>query len=145
MALVAHADLPELDHIAFERYANKLAERDPTAWPEARRRLAIREYQRFLGLKHLRPDTSLVPTELMDALWHEHILDTMRYGPDTVRVFGRFLHHCPEYGEGTESMDNGLGRTVQLYQAVFGDVPAELTVGRCQGKTCHAPTPCRCR
>lgn len=144
MAPVVHA-LPALKMIAFERYARKLNDRDPVAWPLDQCQLAVREYQRFLLLKIQHPETSLVPTELMDAMWHEHILDTMHYGEDTARLFGRFLHHCPEYGDGSDPIAEGVGRTAQLYEAVFGTMPAGLTLARCQDKTCHAPTPCRCR
>ena len=33
------------------------------------------------------------PAPEVDEFWHQHIINTRRYGPDCRRVVGRFMHH----------------------------------------------------
>src|SRR5882672_8892843 len=62
--------------------------------------VAERDYRRFLTL-HLRyPDRTLVPSALLDLVWHYHILDTRKYMEDCERIFGYYLHHDPYFGIG---------------------------------------------
>lgn len=56
------------------------------------------EYKRFLTLLVKYPDAVIAPTKEVDAFWHGHILDTMKYAEDCERVFGYFLHHFPYFG-----------------------------------------------
>jgi hypothetical protein len=88
-----------------------------------------------------------VPDEAIDAVWHAHILDTQAYIRDCERLFGRYLHHVPAYdptpAEQAESIEAFLA-TNRMFELHFG-APLEAETARCQGKPCHAPTPCRCR
>jgi hypothetical protein len=59
---------------------------------------AVRHYRAFLHLQALYPDRPLVPTKVIDAVWHAHILDTSKYAADCEQVFGRFVHHFPYFG-----------------------------------------------
>jgi len=142
-----HTCADDLESLHLDRYLRKLAQREPDAWSPDRLQLAAREYARFLRLRQLHPETPLVPTELMDAVWHEHILNTRAYFEDMIRLFGRFLHHEPEYpGEPSDSdMQAGIAETTRLYLAAFSETPAEMVSARCNGKSCHAPSSCRCR
>ncbi|HWA39544.1 MAG TPA: hypothetical protein VG873_16945 [Burkholderiales bacterium] len=56
------------------------------------------EYKRFLTLLVKYPDTVIAPSKEVDAFWHGHILDTMKYAEDCENVFGYFLHHFPYFG-----------------------------------------------
>jgi hypothetical protein len=56
------------------------------------------EYKRFLILLVKYPDAVVAPSKDVDAFWHGHILDTMKYAEDCERVFGYFLHHFPYFG-----------------------------------------------
>lgn len=56
------------------------------------------EYKRFLTLLVKHPDKTIAPTKMVDAFWHAHILDTMKYADDCEKVFGYFLHHYPYFG-----------------------------------------------
>ena len=51
------------------------------------------DYRRFLHLHILYPGMELVPTKMIDEVWHQHILDTRAYSGDCERIFGHFLHH----------------------------------------------------
>jgi Glycine-rich domain-containing protein-like len=57
--------------------------------------IAIEHYCYFLCLMDLYPDRALVPTPLIDQVWHAHILDTSRYRRDCLALFGRFVDHQP--------------------------------------------------
>lgn len=137
----------DADSLPIDRYLRKLASRQPGAWSPERLQLAAREYRRFLRLRQLHPETPLVPTELMDSVWHEHLLNTRAYFADCMRLFGQFMHHEPEYEDEPSGHDlhNGLALTARLYRAAFGETPAEMVAARCQGKACHVPSSCRCR
>ena len=52
-----------------------------------------------------------MPSEVVDALWHEFILHTRNYDHFCRRAFGRFLHHTPAVAMGTDRQRNqGLRR-----------------------------------
>ena len=56
------------------------------------------DYRRFLHLHLLYPGLEIVPTKLIDEVWHQHILDTRAYAKDCQELFGEFLHHYPYFG-----------------------------------------------
>lgn len=57
--------------------------------------IAIEQYGCFLCLMSLYPDRPLVPTPILDQVWHVHILDTQRYRRDCLALFGQFIDHQP--------------------------------------------------
>jgi hypothetical protein len=96
-------------------------------WTAARASVAELEYKRFLSL-HLWNRClphPLVPTVLVDGLWHAHILDTYAYVADTVRLFGTYLHHFPYLGFGSEAnakqKRRAFEQTCALYEWTFGE------------------------
>ena len=63
---------------------------------EARKRVTA--YKQFLALKAASLDidaTKLSPPELVDSVWHEHVLDTKHYAPACLAAFGHPIHHDP--------------------------------------------------
>ncbi len=54
-----------------------------------------RNYKQWLTLTKCYPKESLVPSQMVDIIWHEHILDTKRYQEDCNQIFGYYLHHNP--------------------------------------------------
>jgi hypothetical protein len=92
-------------------------------WTLEQALLAVEEYRRFLFLTVTREET-IVPTEFVDAVWHAHILDTMKYAEDCQNVFGFFLHHFPYFGMRGEEDQTTLQKTFQdvgkIYEAEFG-------------------------
>ncbi len=96
--------------------------------------MAIEEYRRFLTLKIENPGANLAPTNLMDKVWHMHILDTRRYAEDCEAMFGRLLHHRPNYksidSDGDESnLTIAFERMSSLYSERFGHDPLDLSSG----------------
>jgi hypothetical protein len=81
----------------------------------------IEEYREYLALFYFHPGEELVPpTQDLDDVWHEHILDTRRYGEDCRMVFGRFIHHIPGLEPGTDRHAEGLSRTRRHWWQLFG-------------------------
>lgn len=65
-------------------------------------------------MAHLRSGGRFVamPSRVVDALWHEFILDTRAYRSFCQRAFGRFLDHSPAQTLGQDARRNdGLRRT----------------------------------
>ena len=81
----------------------------------------IEEYREYLALFYFHPGEELVPpTQDLDDVWHEHILDTRRYAEDCRMVFGRFIHHVPGLEQGTDRHAEGLSRTRRHWWQRFG-------------------------
>lgn len=62
-------------------------------WTTERVVSAEQRYRRFFYLKAVLPKGMASPTEEIDQFWHQHIINTQRYGCDCERVAERFLHH----------------------------------------------------
>jgi hypothetical protein len=97
-------------------------------------------YRRFLTL-HLRyPGRTLVPSALIDLVWHYHILDTKKYWEDCQRIFGYFLHHDPYFGIGSEESrkknQEAWAETQALWEKEFGE-PLIGPAHRCSAKDCR--------
>jgi len=133
IALVATIDLTMV--------RNKLKQSTyPIAWDELRLDRAELLYRRYLTMNLLYPGATIVPTEDVDAFWHQHILDTKAYADDCQRVFGYFLHHFPYLGlRGDEAaLNTAFEQTRKLYEALFhqsytcsADVHGENCCGSC--------------
>jgi len=97
-------------------------------------------YRRFLALRALYPEATLVPTGMIDEFWHQHILDTVQYANDCERVFGGFMDHDPYFGgdsdEEAEANASAFEETKRLYRETFGE---ELlgVAHRCSSKDCR--------
>jgi hypothetical protein len=81
----------------------------------------------------------------MDAVWHQHILDTRDYHVDSQAVFGEYFHHYPYFGmngpQDAQNLLNAFAETKALYARTFGE-PMDRTgthntdlVGKCH--TCR--------
>ena len=58
------------------------------------------------------------PGREVDIVWHYHILDTEAYIRDTAQIFGRYLHHPPDFGP----MGSAVPQyTRKLYRAEYGE------------------------
>jgi len=56
---------------------------------------AILWYRRYLYLAVAYPGSGLSPTDLVDEVWHDHILHTAKYARDCQVFAGRYIHHQP--------------------------------------------------
>jgi hypothetical protein len=97
--------------------------------PEYCNRVEV-EYRRYLALSRRYSERPIVPSKIIDAFWHAHILDTQAYGPDCERAFGYFLHHYPYFGmrgpEDAQALGDAYDKTLELYEQHFGGVPEDL-------------------
>lgn len=85
---------------------------------------AERQYRHFLALQYAYSDIRIVPTKLIDAFWHAHILDTRAYHRDCEYMFGRYLHHNPYLGingpEDIKALNAAFACTSKLWFTHFG-------------------------
>lgn len=82
--------IAELDLAPIER---RLAKK---GWSRGRIKNAVHGYRSFLQLAADEPDREMTPDVDVDAVWHEHILDTQKYADDCNTMFGYYLHHIPD-------------------------------------------------
>lgn len=115
-----------VDRLDLERFVAKL-QRDHGHHirDEAMARAAVEEYRRMLQLIQRFPERPVVPSKLVDLVWHEHILDTARYKRDCLRMFGRYVHHNPSFGgeEEKAELEAQQGEMFRLYQETFHELP----------------------
>src|SRR5687768_15790807 len=92
-------------------------------WTATECDIAEVEYKRFLHLNKKYPDSIIVPNLTMDAMWHQHILDTNAYHLDCDIVFGNYFHHFPYFGMRNESDKQDLlsafANTIIVYTNEF--------------------------
>lgn len=135
----------------FERLKHKHTESSEAEMTAEEWDVAEKEYRRFLSLKSFYPSVSLVPTKMIDEIWHAHILDTRAYREDCQTVFGQFIDHYPYFGiygeEDYRDLQDAFERTVALYERHFGKFPTghQTEAMRCADHACHVPTSCACR
>jgi len=139
----------EVSKLNFQRLKHKTtqtpdAEMSAEQWDKAEV-----EYRRFLSLKKWYPGISLVPSKLVDKIWHAHILDTRAYREDCNNVFGRFIDHYPYFGiygeDDYQSLQQSFAKTIELYERHFGSYPENTMASRCEDHSCHVPSECACR
>ena len=122
-----------IEALDLSMIAEKLLDPEEGAgWaPEYTARVEV-EYRRYLILTGMYPNEAIVPSKIIDAFWHGHILDTQAYAPDCDRVFGFFLHHFPYFGmrgpEDAANLGSAYDRTLELYASHFGPAPEDLWV-----------------
>lgn len=93
-------------------------------WTPEEAVVAVKWYKRFLALAAKYPERTLIPSVLVDEVWHQHVLDTRQYPEDCKAIFGEFLHHNPYFGsteEGARLLDMAFAATNELYRIEFGE------------------------
>jgi hypothetical protein len=109
----------DLDPIVFKL----MDEEDGEGWKLEQALSAVEEYRRFLFLTVTSRET-IVPTKFVDAVWHTHILDTMKYMDDCQQLFGFYLHHFPYFGmrgeEDNANLQQAFRGAAEIYEAAFG-------------------------
>ena len=85
---------------------------------------AVLRYRKFLLLKARYPEQSVAPTELIDEVWHLHMLHPVAYAADCQSAFGFLLDHKPGFGSTPETrpaLDRRFAQTAALWEAEFGE------------------------
>lgn len=142
-------------HPKLEKFANRVKTLDlgPIAyqliakgWNREKTIKAIGLYLMFLGLIYLYPNRKIVPTLEIDAVWHQHIMDTSKYADDCDRLFGRFVHHFPYFGQRGESDRENLhlafAETKTLFQKHFGPLVLKAESSSDEDETTPQPADC---
>ena len=104
------------------------------------------EYKRFLHLNQKYFKRAIIPTDVIDTVWHYHILDTRAYHKDSEKVFGGYFHHFPYFGlrgdEDKQNLISSFEDTKVLYEKAFGE---KMLRGEhrdcwhdCEGRCWHA-------
>lgn len=98
--------MAKIDKIDFTGIRKKLCQphaKGGYAWPRKVANEVIQEYKKFLfdaksrkkqKLKSKLP-VSAIPSQLVDIVWHTHILFTRQYHADCQKLFGKYMHHEP--------------------------------------------------
>lgn len=107
------------------------------------------EYRKFLALHMAFPEMEVVPCEIVDEMWHHHILDTIAYRDDCERLFGKFLDHFPYFGlrgpDDALALESAYDRTLATYRDAFGEPPPDTWLGA-DARTCRTKCkPMKCK
>lgn len=107
------------------------------------------EYRKFLALHMAFPEMTVVPCQMVDEFWHQHILDTMAYRVDCEAIFGRFLEHFPYFGlrgpQDAQDLSDAYERTLVAYRKDFGEPPDGTWVSG-DARTCRTKCkPMKCK
>lgn len=154
-ALIATNPADAMDRLAsildLSNVRTKLADPEEAASLSASQlELAEQEYRRFLALRLAYPEADIVPCKLVDAIWHQHILDTHAYHSDCNAIFGRYLHHFPYFGirgeDDAQALHDAYADTLDRYRQAFGEPPASTWIAthasKCKRTACK-PQQCR--
>ena len=122
--------LKRLEALDFSDVRRKLMEPPPEGqgWSEDCAKSAEKWYRRFLTLFLKYPGRKIVPNAMIDAFWHQNILDTRAYARDCQEVFGRFVHHYPYFGMNGDAAerDAAYAETNDMFDTEFGENPLHL-------------------
>jgi len=93
-------------------------------WTFDRARDAIQAYSEFLTLKIVKEDydaTQLSPTDMIDQVWHAHVLDTKAYQSFNTNylVGGNCVHHDPLNAMDQTARQERCKNTIKAYESYF--------------------------
>lgn len=140
-ALSINIQMDDILSLDFSMIKKKLQDTEEgLGWSELECEFAEEEYKRFLALKRAYPEKEIVPNQIVDSFWHQHILDTMKYAEDCQKIFGEFIHHYPYFGmngvDDYQNLCNAFEETKALYFKYFGidydKVLPESKRGKCR-------------
>ncbi len=130
---------PLVEELNFDRLKWKISSSSSEMTDEIVQ-IAEQEYKRFLTISMLNPGVGLAPTPLMDEMWHAHILDTANYMADCKLLFGRYIHHNPDFGpysssEVKDKIHTSSETTMKLYNELYNENPKFIIDGssKCDG------------
>lgn len=132
------ASIRKIDDLDLSMVKMKLClpiEKEGKGWTPEEADIAELWYKRFLKLCNMVPAQDIVPTKLIDVIWHSHILDTRKYHADCQAIFGHYLHHFPYFGimgrQDERRLKKAFEITVALFEEFFGESPIFDKAGCC--------------
>lgn len=96
-------------------------------WDDETASKVLTEYVRFMSLIAKHPKAIFSPSQLVDEVWHDHVLHTRMYMEDCENLCGHYIHHQPGTPEGC------FDDFASLYQQEFKEVPPEMIWANCGG------------
>jgi hypothetical protein len=109
---------------SWQKY-KMVSDRFVIGWSMEKLDFVERQYKNMLYLWHKYPEENFSPPEEVDDFWHGHILDTRRYFNDTMRLYGRYLHHYPYFGmrgqDDRAALEQSFIQLQRVYRQEFGD------------------------
>ncbi|WP_336517093.1 hypothetical protein [Pollutibacter soli] len=111
-------------------FATKLSRKH--GWKQKFSVLAIREYKKFIFLGIV-SDFQVTPSEIIDIVWHEHLLFTKSYREFCTDIIQHPFDHHPELvplADQTDTFHAQYQETLHLYKAEFGIDPPEIIWGK---------------
>jgi hypothetical protein len=91
------------------------------SWTPEWAKAAEAKYKKWLFLQRKYQDVTLSPGppgREVDIFWHYHVLDTEAYIRDTAQIFGRYLHHPPDFGPMGSAVSQYMRK---LFRAEYGE------------------------
>ncbi len=82
------------------------------------------EYERFMVLKNI--DEECSPSDDIDSLWHQIILDTELYWNYCTEKFNKIIHHKPQNSIDQHARKLRLEKTIGLYKNIFNEEPDKI-------------------
>lgn len=113
-------------------------------WDDRFTELAIEEYRKFLLIVYYSTQRGemVVPSEVIDEVWHEHLLDSPSYWGRLCReTLYCDLHHRVAKSAGSEAIcQREYRQTFGRYQSLFNSVPPKEIWGELPPAPAFAPT-----
>lgn len=114
-----------LNDLGFFRHHNFISKlQSDHGWTIPTAYGAVQEYIRFVFLaKH--SGHIVIPSEMVDKVWHTHLLYTRHYWNCMCMGVNYSLHHCPSGDTSQQEPDyvKGYGETLKSYNRYFGSPP----------------------
>lgn len=107
----------DLIEVGERNFAKKLKHKH--GWSDAQTNELIWEYKKFLYLSAILE--AVIPPEIIDKVWHEHILFTKDYDRFTVDILGKKLNHFPDVPGAYVTDQKHWNKTLDAYVQEFGD------------------------
>ena len=86
---------------------------------------AILEYKKFMFLAAT-SDTMVSPSEIIDIVWHQHLIFTLSY-TKFAKKLGKRIEHIPSTSDGEkEKFKAAKVHTLARYKEVFGSAPTDI-------------------
>lgn len=117
--------LRAIEKFDMQRERFLLSKRSDLKLPDTLIHTVEREFKRFFSLELLisEPKYSFSPSTPVDSIWHELIIDTMRYEQLCKKSHGRFIHHIPNSApEIARTAGEILGYTKTCMRQCYGGV-----------------------
>ncbi len=90
-------------------------------WSQEYVNQVFKEFERFIVIKYFNNNCS--PSDDVDLLWHQIILDTKLYQTYCKKKFKRIIHHEPKNSQDQVARKVRLSNTIKYYKIMFNETP----------------------